>query len=83
MEQRIRAFIVDNFLYGDDAELSPDLSLTEEGVIDSTGVLELVTFIEEEFEIRVEDEDLVPENFETIAAMAAYISRKQGAALAA
>ena len=74
---KIRAFIFDNFLF--DAEedaLQNDTSFLEEGIIDSTGVLELVDWLEEEFEIAVDDEELIPENLDSVNLLAAYISRK-------
>ena len=62
----------------DAPDLSPDQSLMQARLIDSTGVLELVTFLEEQFEIQVDDEDLVPENLDTIANIVAYVQRKTG-----
>lgn len=73
----IRAFIVDNFLFGNAEGLSDDTSFLEEGIIDSTGVLELVTFLEEEFSIKVDDEELIPENLDSITNVNAYLQRKR------
>jgi acyl carrier protein len=72
----IREFIVENFLFGNDDGLQDDTSFLEEGIIDSTGVLELVTFLEETYEIQVEDDELVPENLDSIDNVTAYIERK-------
>lgn len=72
----IRKYIVENFLYGEVEDLKDDTSFLEEGIIDSTGVLELVEFIEADFSIMVEDEDLVPENLDSINNVVAYIERK-------
>jgi acyl carrier protein len=69
----IRNFIIDNFLFEDDGSLTHDMSLIENGIIDSTGVLELVVFLESTFGFKVEDEDLVPENLDSIGNIAAYI----------
>ena len=78
IEQQIRDFIVEHFLYGDsDNALKDKESFLESGIIDSTGVLELVSFLEENFEIEVEDEELVPENLDSIDSVKAYILRKQ------
>jgi len=78
IEKKIRAFIKDNFLMGeDDSNLSPNDSLLEKGIIDSTGILELVSFLEETFDIKVEDEELVPENLDSIAFIVNYIQRKK------
>ncbi len=75
-KEKIRAFIVENFLFGDDNGLKDDTSFLEEGIIDSTGVLELVTYLEEEFEIEVEDEELIPENLDSINNLAVYLEGK-------
>jgi acyl carrier protein len=74
----IREFIVENFLFGNDDGLQNDTSFLEEGIIDSTGVLELVTFLEETYEIQVEDDELIPENLDSIDNVAAYVERKMG-----
>lgn len=74
---KIRAFIFDNFLF--DAEedaLENDTSFLEQGIIDSTGVLELVDWLEEEFAISVADEELIPENLDSVNLLSAYITRK-------
>jgi acyl carrier protein len=65
-KQRIRAFIIENFLFGEDNDLKDDTSFIEEGIIDSTGVLELIEFIEEEFDIQIDDEDMIPENLDSL-----------------
>lgn len=75
-KEQIRTFIVENFLFGNADGLKDDTSFLEEGIIDSTGVLELVTFLEEEFNIKVADEDLVPENLDSINNVAAYLQKK-------
>jgi acyl carrier protein len=73
---QIRNFIVENFLYGQDDGFGEDVSLLEKGIIDSTGVLELVSFLEDRFSVSVEDEELVPENFDSLSRLAAYVSKK-------
>ena len=72
----IRNFIVENFLYGQDDNFGDDISFLEKGIIDSTGVLELVSFVEDKFGITVEDQELVPENFDSVSNLASYISKK-------
>lgn len=73
----IRAFIVENFLFGDDTQtLAPDTSLIENDYVDSTGILELVSFLEERFGIKVTDADIVPANLDSIARISAFVSRK-------
>ncbi len=73
---RIKTFIVENFLFGNDDGLDNDTSFLDEGIIDSTGVLELVTYLEETFGISVDDEELVPENLDSITNIANYLDRK-------
>ena len=79
VEQQIRAYIVENFLLGEDGGLDGSASLLESGVMDSTGAMELVLFLERAFNIKVDDEDLVPENLDTIRDIAAFVQRKQSA----
>lgn len=76
IREQITEFITTNFLFDDSIKLSVDDSLLETGVIDSTGVLELVAFIEEKYEINVEDEEIIPENLDSIQNITIYISQK-------
>lgn len=76
IKAKITEFIIENFLFGTANGLQEDTSFLEEGIIDSTGVLELVTFLEENFGIKVADEELIPENFDSINNVAAYLERK-------
>ena len=78
IENVIRAFVIGNFLFGDGSHITADTSFIENGVIDSTGVLELITFIEETFGIRVEDHEIVPENLDSIRSVVSFTSRKVG-----
>ena len=73
---KIRSFIMENFLFGNDQGLNDDTSLLDEGVIDSTGILELVSFLEEGFDISVEDDEILPENLDSIKNVVAYLKRK-------
>ena len=75
-KQAIRTFIVDNFLFGQADGLADDASFLDEGVIDSTGVLELVAHIEAVYGVKVKDEELVPENLDSINSVAAYLAKK-------
>ena len=75
-KEKVRAFIIENFLFGNGDDLEDDASFLDEGIIDSTGVLELVSFIEEEFSITIEDEDLIPENLDSINNVTTYLQRK-------
>ena len=75
----IRNFIVENFLFGEDENLKKDTSFLENGIINSVGILELVLFLEETFGFTVEDEELIPENLDSIANVANYVQKKSGA----
>jgi acyl carrier protein len=77
IEEQVRTYIAENLLFSDNGyTLSDDASFLEEGIVDSTGVLELVMYIEETFGIEVEDQEIVPENFDSVRKLAAYIGRK-------
>lgn len=76
-KDQVRAFLAANFYVGDVAALRDDASLIDKGIIDSTGVLEVVGFIEQTFGIVVDDSELLPENLDTIQGIAAYVIRKQ------
>lgn len=73
---QIGQYVRETFLLDASAELRNDTSLLGEGIIDSTGVLELVMYLEETFHIEVADEEIVPENFDSIDALCAYVQRK-------
>jgi acyl carrier protein len=77
LETDLRQFIVENFLFGrEDKPLGNDDSLLDLGIIDSTGVLELVGFLEQKYQITIEDEELVPENLDSIERLVRFVSRK-------
>ncbi|APF18773.1 hypothetical protein Calab_3145 [Caldithrix abyssi DSM 13497] len=79
MEKKIRNFIVDNFLFGDNSvTFSDDDSLSENGIIDSTGILGLVNFLESEFQISIENEEITPENLDSINKIVQFIKMKIG-----
>ena len=83
IRQGVRAFIVENFLFGDATQApADDASLIENDVIDSTGVLELVAFIEERFGIAMADSDIVPANLDTLDRIAAFVAGRTAAAAA-
>jgi acyl carrier protein len=80
LTQELRAFIVTNFLFGDESQefsFSDDDSFIERGIIDSTGILELVAFVQQQYGIPIDDEELVPENLDSIAYLARFIDRKR------
>jgi len=74
--QKIRDYIVDNFLFGDDQGLDNDTSFLDNGIIDSTGILELVLFLDKEFSIQIADEELLPENLDSINRIVGFLSQK-------
>lgn len=77
IKQSVKNYILENVLYGaDKGELGYDDSFLEKGIIDSTGIMEIVSFIEEEFNIPVHDEELIPENLDTINNLARFITSK-------
>lgn len=81
IRQTIRRYILENFLFTDDeAALRDGNSFLAGGIIDSTGVLEIMLFIEETFGIKVEDEEMLPENLDSIDNLVAFVQRKQAVA---
>jgi len=73
----VRRFIGENFLFRDDGDaITHDASLLDAGIIDSTGVLELVCFLESTFGIEVQDDEMLPENLDSIRAITGYVTRK-------
>lgn len=74
--KQIKAFIIENFLFNaEDSSLGDDESFLESGIVDSTGILEVVAWIEETFGMRVPDTDLLPENFDTVQRLSDYMRR--------
>ena len=74
INQELRKFVTENFLFGEQNEsLNDSDSFLEKGIIDSTGVLELIMFVEERFCIKVKDQDLIPENLDSINNLVRYI----------
>ena len=72
----IRNYIVDNFLFGDDDGFDTETSFLENGIVDSTGIMELVEFIEKKFNLKVEDEELLPENFDSVQNIVNFLKEK-------
>ncbi|MET4700640.1 acyl carrier protein [Constrictibacter sp. MBR-5] len=78
LETEIRAFVVENFLFGqDDETLTAQSSLVESGIIDSMGVAEIVAHIESRYGVTVGDDELVPDNLDSIERIAAFVARKK------
>jgi acyl carrier protein len=77
LADQVRQFIVDNFIFEDPGEgLKNSDSFLENGILDSTGVLELVAFLERTFDVKIEDEELIPENLDSIENVVKYIGKK-------
>ena len=77
-ENEIRQFIADKFFWGQNKKFGSDMSLIDAGIVDSTGVLEIVSFLEENFGITVKDDELVPENLDSIARICIFLGKKHG-----
>ena len=74
--QQVKSFIVETFLFGDDSILQEDTSFIQDGIIDSTGILELITFIENTYNIKLQDEELVPENLDSLKKIGKFLDHK-------
>ncbi len=72
----VKEFIIENFLFGDDSQLQEDISFLDSGIIDSTGILELVSFLEETYDISIGDEELLPENLDSVENVSKYLEQK-------
>jgi len=78
VEQQVRDYILENYLFTDDqSALNNADSFLETGILDSTGILEVIYFIEEDFGIKVEDDEMVPENLDSVDRIVAFVNRKQ------
>ena len=79
LEEQIRNYVLENYLFTDDqSALNSEDSFLEKGILDSTGILEVIYFIEDEFNVKVEDEEMIPENLDSVKRIVEYIGRKQG-----
>lgn len=78
LKEQVRQFIVSNFYVADPASLNDDASLLDAGIVDSTGVLEVITFIEGTFGITVEDSEMLPENLDAVNRITAFVQKKKG-----
>ncbi len=78
IEQTIRNYIVENFLFGDQSvKFSDDDSLSENGIIDSTGILGLVNFLESEYQISVNNDEIIPDNLDSIEKIVNFVKQKR------
>ncbi|MCK5127018.1 MAG: acyl carrier protein [candidate division Zixibacteria bacterium] len=79
ISEKVAQFIAEQFVFDEELSISNDDSLLESGTIDSTGILELVLFLEENFSMSVEDDELVPDNLDSINKIADFVARKNAA----
>ena len=78
LQTQVRDFILENYLFTDDTSaLSPDESLLDRGIVDSTGMLEIIMFIEDELGVTVEDEEMIPENLDSVNRIATFVGKKR------
>jgi len=82
IQEQIRAYILESFYVSNADDFNDDLSLIDSGIVDSTGMLDVILYLECTFDISVLDDETVPENLETVARIAAYVTRKQAQAAA-
>lgn len=74
--EQTREFIISNFLYGESDNLAHNTSFMTEGIIDSTGILELITFLEATYQIKIADDEIIPENMDSLASIEKYLCSK-------
>lgn len=78
LEEKIRTYVLGNYLFTDDqSELANDDSFMDIGIIDSTGILEMIMYIEEEFGVKVNDDEMIPENLDSVNNIMKFIQEKQ------
>lgn len=75
--EQVRGFILENFLFSNDGKLEDSASLVRNGLIDSTGVLELIAHLEQAFGITVADEEMIPDNLDSVDSILAFVARKK------
>lgn len=83
LKHELRQFVVNNFLFGQANGLTDEASFLEHGILDSTGVLELVAHLEKTYAIKLQDEEIVPENLDSINSLAGFVERKRASATVA
>ncbi|MBJ6751611.1 acyl carrier protein [Geomonas anaerohicana] len=80
LKDEIRNFVVENFLFGDAGGLTDDSSFIREGIVDSTGILQLVAYLQERYQVAVADEELIPENLDSVQRVADFVEGKRSGA---
>ena len=79
VQSEVRQFVIDNFLFGQGAQLKDDESFLDGGIIDSTGVLQLVGFLEQQYEIAIDNTELVPDNLDSVERITRFVQQKLAA----
>lgn len=82
VQEDVKRFVVENFWVSDPASVGPDTSLIATGLVDSTGMLELIHWLEETYDVAILDQEMTPENLESLARIDAFLSRKRAASTA-
>ncbi len=77
MQDIIKDFIINNFLFGEDNGFNGDTSFLEAGIVDSMGILELISFLEETFNIKIEDDELIPQNLDSLNNIVNFLKKKR------
>jgi len=72
----VKDFIVENFLFGETSNLTENTDLFKESIMDSTGILELIAFLESTYNIRIEDDEMIQENFNSISSIGKFLDKK-------
>lgn len=78
IEQEIRKFIADNILFSNHYPYPDELSFLENGIVDSMNIMELVMYVEEKYGVKVNDEEIIPENFDSVSSIATFVRSKNG-----
>lgn len=79
VKDKVRAYILENYLFSEDpAELDDGDSFLDKGIIDSTGILEVIYFLEDDFGVNVEDDEMIPENLDSVNNIVAFVNKKKG-----
>ncbi len=78
IQKTIREYVIENILLGEEeSDFSDDQSFLESGILDSTGILEVITFLEDTYDIVIDDEEMVPENLDSVSNIARFVSSKK------
>lgn len=80
IQERVRQFVLEDFYVSDPGELTDDVSLIDSGVVDSTGMMSVILFLEDEYGIHIGDRETIPENLDSISRIARFVERKREAA---